>query len=113
MTYPPPSDGPFASRQQAEAVFAHFRQAAQRGRSGPPWEQLTYTTPGFLADSLADTIDSFPGAVVAAYDRILIDRIAGLFDPVDVAVIMSWIRRAAGDRPDATTHIVNPEGWLP
>jgi len=39
------------------------------------------------------------------YDRQLIARLARLLDPVDVAVICSWIRRAAHDCPDRAVYI--------
>jgi hypothetical protein len=96
MTYPPPGNGPFASRQQAEEVFADMRRGAASGTFGTATE--------FLADYLADSIDCF-GAAVGPYDRMLITRIAGLFDAVDVAVIASWLYRVMQDRYDSGSAI--------
>lgn len=89
----PPGNGPFTSRQQAETVFAAFRQAAETGRSGPPGEQLTFTTRGFLAEALGDTIED--RAEIGDYDWQVITRLAQLLDPVEVGVVCSWIYRAA------------------
>ena len=98
VTSLPPGDGPFDSRAQASARFAPFRRAVRRGTFGP----------GFAAQSLADTIDVFPGAELGRYDLELIGRLAGLLDVIDLAVVMSWIRRAAGDEPDPATYYVRP-----
>ncbi len=97
----PSDDGPFDTRAQAAARFARFRRTARSGTFGP----------GFLADSLADTIDVFPGAGLGRYDLELIGRLAAMLDVIDLAVIMSWIRRAAGDEPDETTYYARP--WPP
>jgi hypothetical protein len=91
-----PTDSPFGTRQQAEAVFAHFRRGAERGTYGPASQ--------FLADALADSIHVFD-VQLGEYDRQLITRLAQVLDPVDVAVICSWIRRAAHDRPDQSVYI--------
>ena len=99
VTSLPPDDGPFDSRAQASARFARFRRTARRGVFGP----------GFAAQSLADTIDVFPGAELGRYDLELIGRLAALLDAVDLAVIMSWIRRAAGDEADETVYYARPK----
>jgi hypothetical protein len=90
MTHPPPGNGPFASRAQAAEVFA----AVQRGAEARTFGTVTE----FLTAYLADTIDGYEGAELGAYDRMLITRIAGLFDPVDVAIIASWIYRVMRDQ---------------
>ena len=91
-----PTDSPFGTRQQAEAVFAHFCRGAEHGTYGPASE--------FLADALADSIHVFD-VQLGEYDRQLITRLARLLDPVDVAVICSWIRRAAHDCPDQAVYV--------
>jgi hypothetical protein len=87
-------DGPFGTREQAEAAFDGFRQAAQRGRSGPPGEELVFTYHQHLAEALADTADSC-GLELGDYDRQLIVRLATMLDPVDTGVVCSWLTRAA------------------
>lgn len=110
---PDPADGPFRTRGEAEAAFAAFRDAALRGRSGPPGEELAFTTARLLAEDLADTIETL-SAGTGAYDQMLIARLAAYLDPVDVEVVCSWIRRAARDRPDPDGPcIVNPGLQLP
>jgi hypothetical protein len=91
-----PTDSPFRTRRQAETVFAHFRRGAEHGTYGPASQ--------FLADALADSIHVFD-VQLGGYDRQLIERLAELLDPVDVAVICSWIRRAAHDCPDQAVYI--------
>ena len=91
-----PTDSPFRTRRQAETVFAHFRRGAEHGTYGPASQ--------FLADALADSIHVFD-VQLGGYDRQLIERLAQLLDPVDVAVICSWIRRAAHDCPDQAVYI--------
>jgi hypothetical protein len=91
-----PIDSPFGTRQQAEAVFAHFRRGAERGIYGPASQ--------FLADALADSIHVFD-VQLGEYDRQLITRLAQSLDPVDVAVICSWVRRAAHDCPDHAVYV--------
>ena len=91
-----PTDSPFRTRRQAEAVFAHFRHGAEQGTYGPASQ--------FLADALADSIRVFD-VQLGGYDRQLIKRLAQLLDPVDVAVICSWVRRAAHDCPDQAVYI--------
>lgn len=98
VTSLPPDDGPFDSRAQASARFAPFRRTARSGTFGP----------GFAAQSLADTIDVFPGADLGRYDLEVIGRLAALLDVIDLAVVMSWIRRAAGDAPDETVYYARP-----
>jgi hypothetical protein len=80
-----PTDSPFRTRRQAETVFAHFRRGAEHGTYGPASQ--------FLADALADSIHVFDV------------QLGQLLDPVDVAVICSWIRRAAHDCPDQAVYI--------
>jgi hypothetical protein len=92
-----PMDSPFRTRRQAEAVFDHFRRGAERGTYGPASQ--------FLADALTDSIHIFD-VQLGSYDRQLIERLARLLDPVDVAVICSWVRRAAHDWPDRPAYIV-------
>jgi hypothetical protein len=96
-----PSDGPFNSRSEAEAAFTDFRRAAERGRTGPPGEEITYTLSQFLADSITDAIADTTGVEVGRYDQALIVHLAGYLDAVEAAVLMSWIRRAAGAVPEA------------
>jgi hypothetical protein len=91
-----PTDSPFRTRRQAETVFAHFRRGAEDGTYGPASQ--------FLADALTDSIHVFD-VQLGGYDRQLIARLAQLLDPVDVAVICSWIRRAAHDCPDQAVYI--------
>lgn len=93
MTMADPQDGPWATREQAEHVFAGFREAAERGTSGPPGEQLVFTSRQHLAEALADTIEGY--APIGDYDRALIERLAGLLDAVDIGVICSWVYRVA------------------
>ena len=91
-----PTDGPFGTRQQAEAVFAHFRRGAERGTYGPASQ--------FLADALADSIHVFD-VQLGEYDRQLIARLAQLLDPVDVAVICGrnrFLRRRLGRLAEQT-----------
>ena len=98
---PPPGNGPFATRKQAEHVFAAFRQAAERGRSGPDiprGERLVFTTHQYLAETIADTLELW--GELGDYDREVIARLAGLLDPVEVGVLTSWIYRVMGDEPD-------------
>jgi hypothetical protein len=92
-----PMDSPFRTRRQAEAVFDHFRRGAERGTYGPASQ--------YLAEALTDSIHIFD-VQLGSYDRQLIERLAQLLDPVDVAVICSWIRRAAHDCPDQAAYIV-------
>jgi hypothetical protein len=91
-----PTDSPFRTRRQAETVFAHFRRGAEHGTYGPASQ--------FLADALADSIHVFD-VQLGGYDRQLIERLAQLLDPVEVAVICSWIRRAAHDCPDQAVYV--------
>jgi len=99
-----PQAGPFSGRPQAEAAFAGFRDAAVRGYSGPPGEQLVFTTHQHLSAAFTDAIEGF-GAYVGAYDRMLIARLASYLDPVDVGVACSWIYRVA----DAIQGPARPE----
>jgi hypothetical protein len=77
-------------------TFAHFRRGADRGTYGPASQ--------FLADALADSIHVFD-VQLGEYDRQLIARLAQLLDPVDVAVICSWVRRAAHNCPDQSVYV--------
>jgi hypothetical protein len=88
-----PQAGPFNARDEAEAAFGHVRRGADNGTFGNVTE--------FLVAYLTDTIDAFPGAPVelGRYDRLVIHRIASLFDPVDVGVIGSWFVRVMRDVP--------------
>jgi hypothetical protein len=94
-----PEDGPFRDRMEAGAAFARFREAAERGTSGPPGEQLVFTRGQHLAEALTDTVEDL-GAELGGYDRQLAAWLGELLDPTDIGVICSWIRRAAHDRPD-------------
>jgi len=87
-----PAEGPFTGRPQAEAVFGAFRDAAVRGFSGPPGEQLVFTAHQYLTAAFTDAIEGH-GAYVGLYDRMLIARLASYLDPVDVGVVCSWIYR--------------------
>ena len=91
MTYPPPGNGPFRSRQQAEETFAAVRRGAESGQLG--------TAGHFKSGYLADSIDVL-GAELGDYDLDLIGRLAELLDAVDVAVIASWAYRLMHDVPD-------------
>jgi hypothetical protein len=77
-------------------VFANFRRGAEHGTYGAASQ--------FLADALADSIHVFD-VELGEYDCQFIARLARLLDPVDVAVICSWIRRAAHDCPDQAVCI--------
>lgn len=97
MTHPPPGNGPFRSREQAEEVFAHVRHGAGSGTFGTAADFLT----GYLADSI-DVHD----AELGDYDLALIGRLAELLDAVDIAVVASWFYRVAHDEYDPAEHIV-------
>lgn len=93
-TAPPAWDsqnGPYESREQAEAAYAYLARGAESGAYLADRTQ-------FLAESIIDTIDNF--AETGAYDRQLAGRLAAQLAVTDVGVIASWVRRAAGDRPD-------------
>ena len=100
-----PADMPFRTREEAEHVFAGFRQAAERGTSGPPGERLVFTRSQHLAGALADTLDVLiaPDDVLSEplgeYELAVIGKVAGALDPVDAGVLCSMIRRAAHDQP--------------
>ncbi len=100
-----PADSPFATREEAEHVFAGFRQAVERGTSGPPGEQLVFTRRQHLAGALADTIDVLIAPddplsePLGEYDLVVVGKVAAALDPVDVEVLNSMIRRAAHDQP--------------
>jgi hypothetical protein len=100
---PPPGNGPFRSREQTEAVFAGFREGAERGTFGPPGEQIVGTYSQALVAALTDTVEGF-GGELGDYDRQLIERLAGLLDPVDVRVLCSWTERVH-DTPDDSPRI--------
>jgi hypothetical protein len=97
VSRPDPQNGPFHSREQAEAVFAEFRQAAELGRSGSPGEQLVFTPRQFKAEALADAIGYW--AELGDYDRQLIELLAGMLDAVDISVVCSWLYRIMQDVP--------------
>ena len=97
------TDGPFGARGQAEARFARFREAAERGTSGPPGDQLVVTYSQALIGALADTVEGF-GGELGDYDRQLIERLAAMLDPVDVRVLCSWTERVH-DSPDDNPRI--------
>ncbi len=98
MTHPPPGNGPFRSRAQAEETFAGVRRGAESATFGTATE--------FLTGYLADTIDHYPGAELGDYDLALIGRLAELLDPIDVATVASWFYRVAHDEYDQAEHIV-------
>jgi hypothetical protein len=98
MMSTPAGDGPFCSREEAEARFARFREAAERGTSGPPGDQLVFTYSQHLTEALTDTIEGF-GAELGDYDRQLIEHLAELLDPVEIGVVCSWVYRVH-DAPD-------------
>lgn len=107
MTHPPPGDGPFATREQAEAAFAHFAQAAERTRSEPPGEQVVFSgRTGYAVAYLTDTIGYW--APLGAYDLDLIARLAAALDTVDVAVLASWIYRIKEGMPVSTSEETRP-----
>jgi len=93
-------DGPFNTREQAEACFAGFRAAALSGTAGPPGEQLVYEPGQLEHETLLDTADVL-GADLGDYDRQVLGRVAGLLDPVDIRVVNSIFLRVAHDVPDA------------
>jgi hypothetical protein len=94
----PPGNGPFATREQAEAEFAAFRQLAELGVSGPPGEQIVVAPGQFLTETIADTIEYW--APLGDYDREVITRLAGLLDAVEAGVVCSWIYRVMQDQYD-------------
>jgi hypothetical protein len=102
VSHPPPEAGPFQTREQASAVFGAFAQAAERGRSGPPGEELVFTKHQFLAESLADALEQW--AEVGEYDKQLIGVLAAHLDAVQIATIMSWLYRVrnAPSQPEDT-----------
>jgi hypothetical protein len=84
-------NGPYATREQAEAAYAYFTRSAESGTLG--------TRARFPADAIIDALDEF--ASTGAYDRDLAERLASLLTEVDIGVVCSWVRRAAHDRPEA------------
>jgi len=102
MIHPPPGNGPFDTREQAEAVFAAFSQAARRGTSGPPGEQMFFAARQWKAEALADTIELW--APLGDYDRQVIAALAGLLDATDIGVVCSWLYRIKADQYDQETR---------
>ena len=111
MSYPPPENGPFATRQQAERVFAVYTRAAGRGRSGPPGQQIIATAAEQKASAITDTLEYY--AEAGDYDRQLIGRLAGELDVTDIHVICSWFYRIMRD-PDVSGYPETPPRptWL-
>jgi hypothetical protein len=101
------SDGPFSTREQAEAEFAAFRDSAEHGRAGAPGEQLVFLPGQLEYDTITDTLET-NGVELGAYDRQVIARLACLLGPLDCAVIDSLFKRAARDACDDTAYVVVP-----
>ena len=85
-----PQNGPYDSREQAEAAYVHLARGAESGTLAGRTQ--------FLAESVIDAIDEF--ASTGAYDRQLAGRLAAMLSATDMGVLASWVRRAAGDRPE-------------
>ena len=85
MTAAPSRDGPFQTRQQAAAAFADWL-------SGPRGS-IPATATQFAAEALTDTLDVL-GVPLGAFDHAVI----GELDPLTVAIVMSWLHRAARDQ---------------
>ena len=103
-----PENGPFATRQAAERIFSAFRRAAERGRAGPDLprgEQIVLTGHQWKAEALTDTIELW--AEIGDYDRVVIAKLAGVLDPVEVGVVTSWFYRVMRDQYD---NPANQEG---
>jgi hypothetical protein len=98
-----PQNGPYETREQAEQAYADFTRGADSGTLGSRYR--------FLADAITDVIEEF--AAAGAYDRELAFKLGGLLTATEVGVVCSWIRRTAGDRPDDSVNIVNPDLQLP
>jgi len=80
----PPDFGPFRTREQAEAVFGSFRDAAHRAPEGVR----------FYSDcALTDTCHVL-GGELGGYDRQVLAQLAEL-DPAAVMVVCSLLLRAA------------------
>ena len=89
MTTAPSQDGPFHTRQQAAAAFADWLTG--------PRGSISATASQHAAEALTDTLDVL-GIPLGAFDKAVIGELAEL-DPLTVAVVMSWLSRAARDQP--------------
>ena len=89
MTAAPSRDGPFQTRQQAAAAFADLL-TGPRGR-------IPATATQHAAEALTGTLDVL-GVPHGAFDHAVIFELAEL-DPLTVAIVMSWLNRAARDQP--------------
>jgi hypothetical protein len=85
-------NGPYDTREQAEAAYADFTRGAESGMLASRFQ--------FLADAIEDVIVDL-GAAAGAYDREVAAKLAALLTATEIGVICSWIRRAAGDQPEA------------
>jgi hypothetical protein len=93
----PPDYGPFRTREQAEAVFGGFREAARADGDGVAfWSACALTD---TLDCLIAPDDMFSGPL-GDYDRQVLDELAGRLDPLAVAVLCSLILRAAHHDPE-------------
>ena len=89
MTTAPSQDGPFHTRQQAAAAFADWLTG--------PRGSISATASQHAAEALTDTLDVL-GVPLGAFDHAVIFELAEL-DPLTVAIVMSWLNRAARDQP--------------
>jgi len=87
-----PQNGPYETREQAVAAFDAFTRGADSGTLGSR-DQV-------LAEAIVDILDEYSGS--GRYDYDLAWKLAGLLSATDVGVICSWLRRVAGDRPEAS-----------
>jgi hypothetical protein len=75
--------GPYATRAEAETRHRTFTDAVE------------------AADHLSRSLEAF-GVTLGEYERAMIHRLAAA-DPVDAAVIASWVFRLMWDVPDHDT----------
>jgi hypothetical protein len=88
VTTAPSQDGPFQTRQQAAAAFADWLAGPRGG--------ISATASQHAAEALTDTLDVL-GVPLGAFDRAVVSELAEL-DPLTVAIVMSWLHRAARDQ---------------
>ena len=89
MTTAPSQDGPFQTRQQAATAFADWLTG--------PRGSIPSTASQHAAEALTDTLGVL-GVPLGAFDHAVIGELAEL-DPLTVAIVMSWLHRAARDQP--------------
>ena len=88
MTTAPSQDGPFQTRQQAAAAFADLLTG--------PRGSIPASATQHAAEALTGTLDVL-GVPLGAFDHAVIAELAEL-DPLTVAIVMSWLHRAARDQ---------------